>query len=119
MSKKCPDCKRPMTPLIYSCVCDYCDGLIPLDTPFVGYVVWSDSFTTPCRAYVFSRAEFAERWQTMRGPEDGCVRRVASTHPFNWRSGIHNTSDLEFADTLVEIHLDKRFEPGTHKAFLD
>lgn len=116
---KCPTCKRTMTPLLVSNVCDYCDGLKKLDAPFVGYVVWSDEFTAPSRAYVFSRPEFAERWHAMRGPENATVRRVASTHPFNWRSGVQATSDLEFADTLVEVYMDSRYEPGPHKAFLN
>jgi hypothetical protein len=107
-----------MTPVFISMACNYCDGLETLDAPFVGYVVWSDDFTCPARAYVFSRAEFAERWHSMRGPERAHVRKVASAYPFNWRSGVQATSDLEFADTLVEIHLDVRYEPGPHQAHL-
>jgi len=115
---KCPHCRREMTPLLFSCVCDYCDGVRSLDAPFVGYVVWSDEFAAPTRAYVFSRPEFAERWHAMRGPENARVRKVASSHPFKWRSGVQATRDLEFADTLVEVHVDARFEPGPHRAFL-
>lgn len=115
---QCPTCRRDMTPLFFSVACDYCDGVKTLNAPFTGYVVWSDEFTAPARAYVFSRPEFAERWLSMRGPENASVRQVASTHPFRWRSGVQSTSDLEFADTLVEIHLDSKYEPGPHRAFL-
>ena len=36
----CPHCERPMKPLFFSCVCDYCDG-VTTETDFdEGYIVW-------------------------------------------------------------------------------
>lgn len=101
---RCGKCDQQMVPMLFSMVCDYCDGLKSSPAPFVGYVVWHEDFTFPGRAYVFSRPEHARQWLEWRGPQGAEVRRVQSYVMFNWRNGVQITASLEFSDTLQYVH---------------
>jgi len=108
-----------MVAIFFSVACDYCDGLRDPDARFEGWIVWSNNFNTPHRSYVFKSQEHACRWKTLRFKGDASeVRKVVSIHPFNWRSGLHLTSDMEFADTLIEIHADHKYEARAGRAHL-
>jgi hypothetical protein len=91
-------------------VCDRCDGLETSAT-YVGWIVHSDEWTMPYRAYVFRERAHADRWRALRGPDKAVVREVRGYVSFHWRSGVQATSDLEFHDTLCKVHIDSRHEP--------
>jgi hypothetical protein len=112
----CRVCGRATTPLFYSAACDWCDGLasVALDR---GFVVWRDR-GPGASEYVFRTRADAERWISVRSLDGFPVREVLSEHGFRWRASTGSVRDLELADRLFEIYLDRRFPPAPHRAFL-
>lgn len=113
----CPNCKRPMTPLFVSFVCDFCDGLADDANHDRGFVVWRNR-PTPAEEYVFRTREDAERWRDARRLSSCSVFEVRSPFPFRWRISTGTVRDLQMADGLVSIWPDHRFPPAPNHAFL-
>lgn len=116
---RCTDCNRPMTALLLSYVCDYCDGLRIEPTPYRGFVVNRGSAEHRVREeYVFRSREDAERWRSASGLEHYEIREVASASEFRWRASTGSLKDVELADRLYEIFPDPRYEPAPNRAHI-
>ncbi len=114
---QCPNCNRPMTALFFSCVCDYCDGVINEDEFDVGYVVWRNR-QMPSEEYVFPTVSDAERWREANRLGDCRIVQVRAPVSFHWRVSTGNLSDLVTADRLVTIYPDHRFPPEPNRAYI-
>lgn len=114
----CPRCNRPMVPLFFSVVCDYCDGLVTDEPDYDrGWVVWRGR-GLPSDEYVFATRSEAERWREIQGL-DGCpVREVLSPVRFRWRESSGSIKGLRMADRPVTIYPDRRFPVAPNRAFL-
>jgi hypothetical protein len=113
----CDHCKRPMTALLLSYVCDYCDELRSDTTPYRGFVVYRGRGRVR-EEYVFRSRRDAERWREMFKLDDCEVREVESAHEFRWRVSNGRVKDLELADRLFEIFPDHRYEPAPRRAHI-
>jgi len=114
----CPTCTRPMTPLLISQVCDWCDGLASDDGEWDrGFVVWRGR-PMPTDEHVFPTREDAERWRTAQGLAHAPVLPVRAPFKFRWRKSFGALKDLTTADRLVTIYADRRFPPAPYRACL-
>ena len=114
---RCPACKRPMTALFTSFVCDWCDGLKKLAPVARGWVVWRSAGDDERECYVFPTPQMAEYYRTVTRVE-GEVRQVLSEQPIRWSDGKGNIKNLRLAERLYTVYPDHRFEPGPYRAFL-
>ena len=105
-----------MRPLFFSCVCDFCDGLVEQDYDR-GFVVWRGR-PTPAQEYVFPTREQAERWRAMQNLEKCPVLEVRAPVKFTWRKSTGTVKGIITADRLVHIYSDHRFPPRPNHAFL-
>jgi hypothetical protein len=111
----CKICKRPMTPLFTSYVCDYCDGLKQVGT-FRGFVVLHRPL--PSQEYVFRTKEDAERWRTLNRHDKAKVRPVLSEEEFRWQPSRGSIQGVMLADRLFEIFPDQKFERKPCRAYV-
>ena len=114
---RCPTCKRPMTALFTSYVCDWCDGLKKPKPVARGWVLWHDEGKSGRELYVFPTREMAEYYRRATGSE-GEVREVLSEFPIQWHSGKGTIQNLRLADRLFTVFPDYRFEPAPYRAYL-
>jgi hypothetical protein len=114
----CPRCARPMIPLFFSQVCNFCDGL---ETDYedwdVGFVVWRGR-PMPVTEYVFPTREDAEHWKAATGMSDEPILMVRAPVRFRWRRSTGTIKDLTTADGMVTIFPDHRFPPAPNRACL-
>ncbi len=113
----CPDCQRPMTALFFSCVCDFCDGVLDETAFDIGYIVLH-ARSMPAQHYVFPSVEHAERWRSENGLAEAPIREVRAPIRFNWRVSTGTLKDLITADKLVTIYPNHRFAPEPNRAYL-
>ena len=115
---RCSACKRQMTALFTSYVCDWCDGLRKPLPVARGWVVWrptGDAEEREC--YVFPTPQMAEYYRSVTNVE-GEIRQVLSELPIRWSDGKGNIKNLRLAERLYTIYPDHRYEPGPYRAFL-
>ncbi|MCC6874764.1 MAG: hypothetical protein IT378_10705 [Sandaracinaceae bacterium] len=105
-----------MTALLFSMVCDYCEGH-GLKIQGRGFVVWLDR-PPGSEQYVFKTRADAERWRRHQQVEGAPIRAVLTESTFRWRRSSGSITDVDLADHLFEIFPDHRFEPGPFRAFL-
>jgi hypothetical protein len=106
-----------MIALFFSCVCDFCDGVLDDSEHDTGFIVWHGR-ATPAQHYVFPSLDHAERWRTMNGLGDAPIREVRAPVRFTWRVSTGTLKDLVTADKLVTIYPNHRFAPEPHRAYL-
>lgn len=114
---RCEVCKREMTALFLTWVCDYCDGLRDTGPTSTGWIVWRRR-PPGSEEYVFRSPEDAERWREVSGLGDCAIRKVETEAQIHWRKSTGNVEDVELADHLFQIFADHRYEPGPHRAHL-
>lgn len=115
---KCPQCERPMTPLFYSCVCDFCDGLVDEDSFEEGFVVLRKGRALPSEEYVFQSRRHAETWREETGLGEAPIVSVRAPVRFRWRRSTGSIRGLVIADQLVTIYPDHRFPPRPNCAYV-
>jgi hypothetical protein len=108
-----------MTPLFYSQVCNFCDGVEADEYEGwdVGYVVWRGR-PMPSAEYVFPTRKDATRWKIATGMAREPILMVRAPVRFCWRKSTGTTKDLTTADGLVTIFPDRRFQPAPNRACL-
>lgn len=111
----CKTCKRPMTALFTSYVCDYCDGLREAGR-HRGFVVVHRPL--PSQEYVFRTKEDAERWKSLNRQEGAKVKVVLSEDEFRWQASRGSVQGVMLADRLFEIFPDQRFEKKPYRAYV-
>lgn len=116
----CPTCKRGMTQLFLSEVCDHCDFGPPETALHRGFVVWfqGSSPSIPHEEYVFRTPADAEKWREAAGRGAAVIREAFAFQPFRWHLSRGTLRDVVLADHLFEIFYDHKFEPLPHRAFL-
>ncbi len=111
----CNTCKRPMTALFTSYVCDYCDGKKSAGT-FRGWVVVHRPL--PSQEYVFKTFDDAEKWRRLNHHDAASVRAVLSENEFRWQASRGHVRGVVLADRLFEIFPDQRFERRPYRAYV-
>ena len=99
-----------MTALFISYVCDYCDGLAPINW-LRGYVVFrgDEDFTRPI--YVFPSQTDAAIYRSRNGWQDHPIREVRFEHPISWTKASGSLTGVTLAARPFTLHRDHRFEP--------
>lgn len=107
---QCPDCKRKMTALFTSYVCDYCDGLAPIHW-LRGFVVFrgDDDFARPI--YVFPTQTDAAVYRSKNGWQQHPIREVRFEHAAPWRPASGVLTGVTIATRPFTLHRDHRYEP--------
>jgi hypothetical protein len=104
--------------LLFSAVCDWCDGP-PKGKFFRGYVVWQEpACGEAISEYVFRTAHDAIVWRSMSGHEEREIRTVLAEEPIPWRVASGRASGLICADQLFDVFTTHRFRKGPYRAFL-
>lgn len=118
MRMQCPTCKRSMTLLFTSAVCDWCDGLKKPEVVDRGWVV-VPYLVGPegMELYVFPSPEMAMYFQRAQ-KLGGQVRKVLSEQRIRWRDGTGTLPNLRVADRRYTVYPDFKFEPGPYRAYL-
>jgi len=106
-----------MVALFFSCVCDFCDGVLDEESFDTGYVVWR-SRKLPSQEYVFPTVEHAARWRAAHGLEKCSIVKVRAPVRFSWRQSTGTLQDLVTADQLVTLYPDHRFPPEKNRAYV-
>jgi hypothetical protein len=115
---RCPACKRHMTALFTSYVCDWCDGLKKPLPVARGWVVWRTVAEMAEReCYVFPTPQMAEYYRSVTHVE-GEIRQVLSELPIRWSDGKGNIKNLRLAERLYTVYPDHKYEPGAFRAYL-
>ena len=106
----CPDCKRTMTALFTSYVCDYCDGLVPIAW-LRGFVVFrgDDDFARPI--YVFPSQTDAAIYRSKNGWQQYPIREVRFEHAVPWKKAKGSLTGVTIASMPFTLHRDHRFAP--------
>jgi hypothetical protein len=114
---RCPDCKRPMTALFTSYVCDYCDGLVEIAWQR-GFVVFRGDADFNRVIYVFPTMTDAARYRSVNGWQDYPIREVWFEIPVPWKTASNQLEGVSIAVRPFTLHRDHRFESAPYHAFL-
>lgn len=107
-----------MRPLFTSQVCDWCDGLDDI-TWERGYIVLRDgALLGQLETYVFESRTDAAVWRSVSGMPTCPIVEVLSELPFRWTVTSGSVRGLTVANKLVTIYADRRYPPGTNRAFI-
>lgn len=114
---QCPACKRRMTALFTSYVCDYCDGLAPIQW-LRGYAVFrgDDDFARPI--YVFPTQTDAALYRSKNSWQQYPIREVRFEHAIRWKHASGALAGVTIAERPFTLHRDHRFEPLPYHASL-
>lgn len=114
---RCPDCKRAMTALFTSYVCDYCDGLVQ-PTWHSGFIVFrgDEDFDRP--VYVFPTRTEAAIYRQLKGWQSCPIREIHFEHPVRWKQASGALQGVNIAAQPFVLHRDHRFEPAPYAGYL-
>ena len=107
-----------MTPLFYSFVCDFCDGVIDEEGFEEGFVVLRGERALPSEEYVFQSRGHAEAWRHETGLGDAPIVSVRAPMKLRWRRSTGTLRGLVIADRLVTIYPDHRFPHRPNCAYV-
>lgn len=106
-----------MTALFISYVCDYCDGIAPIDW-LRGYVVFrgDEDFSRP--VYVFPTQTDAALYRSRNGWLQYPLRAVHFEMPVPWKVASSKLDGVTIASRPFTLHRDHKFEPQPFHCFL-
>lgn len=99
-----------MTALFTSYVCDYCDGLAPVNW-LRGFVVFRGDDDFDRSVYVFPSQTDAAIYRSKNSWQELPIREVRFEPPVQWKKASGALSGVTIAARPFTLHRDHRFEP--------
>ena len=106
----CPDCKRKMTALFISYVCDYCDGIARVEW-LRGFIVFRGDDDFHRLIYVFPSQTDAAVYRSKNAWQQYPIREVRYEHAVPWKTATGSLNGVTLAARPFTLHRDHRFEP--------